>query len=156
MLYLELPHLSRKIHNRFDSNHIQLDRLQRTFTHTIVRLDPRDKYSNKKLAKECISSTSVIFSSNLMVAALWKTTPTSETNVLNIFWVEEVPNCGFFTVKHQFSGNLIVCTYPVVHRYSSCNDFGKLGLKETCVSTFWKMVGSRNGKQISCLIVHIL
>ena len=47
MLYLELPHLSCQIHNRFDSNHIQLDRLQRTFTHTIVRLDPRDKYSNK-------------------------------------------------------------------------------------------------------------
>ena len=47
MLYLELLHLSRQIHNRFDSNHIQLDCLQRTFSHTIVRLEPRDKYSNK-------------------------------------------------------------------------------------------------------------
>ena len=101
MLYLELPHLSRKIHNRFNSNHIQLDRLQRTFSHTIVRLDPRDKFSNKPTIEERISSTSVIFSSNLMVAALWKTTPTSETNVLNIFWVEEVQKSAKLWLLHR-------------------------------------------------------
>ena len=155
MLYLELPHLSRQIHNRFDSNHIQLDRLQRTFTHTIVRLDPRDKYSNKSW----IRGVYFIHLCHLFVESNGGRTVEDHTNLRN-----QCPEHflgGRSAKKCQIvasSPSNINCpeTLLYVHRYSSCNDFGKLGLKETCVSTFWKMVGSRNGKQISCLIVHIL